>query len=182
MKCPDCNADLVQAKRDGVEMEVCPSCAGMWLTPQELTQLEDEVFDFGDDEKGSLMFEPSPDSRKCPECGKAMMRFQYRLYDLDMDYCETTARLLAGSRRGQARSAAHERRRTQSRPQSSRRRQVRRASALSALGLFHGSASRSGDGGDGSENEVSRGLIPTRALKTYIFCISEMEGMRSEDL
>jgi Zn-finger nucleic acid-binding protein len=88
MKCPDCNAELVQAKRDGVEMEVCPSCAGMWLTPQELTQLEDEVFDFGDDEKGSLMFEPSPDSRKCPECGKAMMRFQYRLYDLDMDYCE----------------------------------------------------------------------------------------------
>lgn len=88
MKCPDCNAELVQQKRDGVDMEVCPSCKGMWLTPQELTQLEDEVFDFGDDEKGSLMFEPQPSNRKCPQCGKAMKTFQYRLYDLEMDFCE----------------------------------------------------------------------------------------------
>jgi hypothetical protein len=28
----------------------------MWLSRQELEQLEDEVFDFGDDEKGSLIF------------------------------------------------------------------------------------------------------------------------------
>ena len=38
-------------------MEACPTCKGMWLTRQELEQLEDEVFDFGDDEKGSLMLE-----------------------------------------------------------------------------------------------------------------------------
>src|SRR5271163_4179119 len=75
MKCPDCNVELVQKKRDGIDMEVCPSCAGMWLTPQELTQLEDEVFDFGDDEKGSLMLGSSPDSRKCPQCGKPMKSF-----------------------------------------------------------------------------------------------------------
>jgi Zn-finger nucleic acid-binding protein len=87
MKCPDCNKDLVQQKRDRVDMEVCPSCQGMWLTRQELVQLEDEVFDFGDDEKGSLMFEPQPDSRKCPECAKPMNKFQYRLYDLEMDFC-----------------------------------------------------------------------------------------------
>jgi Zn-finger nucleic acid-binding protein len=88
MKCPDCNVDLVQQKRDGIDMELCPSCAGMWLTPQELTQLEDEVFDFGDDEKGSLMFGSTPDSRKCPQCAKPMKSFQYRLYDLAMDVCE----------------------------------------------------------------------------------------------
>jgi len=52
MKCPDCNADLVQKKRDGVEMDVCQSCQGMWLTRQELNELEDEVFDFGDQRKG----------------------------------------------------------------------------------------------------------------------------------
>jgi len=69
-------------------MDVCPSCQGMWLSRQELVQLEDEVFDFGDDEKGSLMFEPQPDARKCPECTKPMKQFQYRLYDLDMDFCE----------------------------------------------------------------------------------------------
>jgi Zn-finger nucleic acid-binding protein len=89
MKCPDCNTELVQKKRDGVEMEICPSCNGMWLTSQEMTQLEDEVFDFGDDEKGSLMFEPTPTTRKCPQCAKLMKTFQYRLYDdLELDFCE----------------------------------------------------------------------------------------------
>ena len=88
MKCPDCNAELVQKKRDGVDMEVCPSCAGMWLSSRELTQLEDEAFDFGDDEKGSLMLDPTPSTRKCPQCGKLMKTFQYRLYDLEMDFCE----------------------------------------------------------------------------------------------
>lgn len=87
MKCPACDKEFVQMKRDGVTMEVCPSCNGMWLTSQELTQLEDEVFDFGDDEKGSLMLGSTPTTLTCPQCGKLMMRFQYRLYDLEMDYC-----------------------------------------------------------------------------------------------
>jgi Zn-finger nucleic acid-binding protein len=60
----------------------------MWLTPQELSQLEDEVFDFGDNEKGSLMLGSAPTNRKCPQCGKLMKSFQYRFYDLEMDYCE----------------------------------------------------------------------------------------------
>ena len=88
MKCPNCDAELVQKKRDGIEMEVCPSCEGMWLSSQELAQLEDEVFDFGDDEKGSLMLGSEATARKCPQCGKLMKSFQYRLYDLEMDFCE----------------------------------------------------------------------------------------------
>lgn len=87
MKCPNCDAELVANKRDKVEMEICPSCQGMWLTSQELTQLEDEVFDFGDDEKGSLMLGSSPSTRKCPQCTKEMRTFQYRLYDLELDFC-----------------------------------------------------------------------------------------------
>jgi len=87
MKCPNCAADLVQKKRDGVEMEICPSCQGMWLTQQELTQLENKVFDFGDEEKGSLMLGSSDSSRKCPQCEKAMRTFQYRFYDLQLDFC-----------------------------------------------------------------------------------------------
>lgn len=88
MKCPNCDGELAPAKSSGVDVELCPACKGMWLTRQELTELEDEVFDLGDGEKGTLVFEPSEDSRKCPECGKPMKRFQYRLYDLDMDFCE----------------------------------------------------------------------------------------------
>jgi Zn-finger nucleic acid-binding protein len=88
MKCPNCDAELVLKKRDGIEMEICPSCNGMWLSRQELEQLEDEVFDFGDDEKGSLMLGSAPTTRKCPQCARPMQAFQYRLYDLEMDFCD----------------------------------------------------------------------------------------------
>jgi Zn-finger nucleic acid-binding protein len=88
MKCPKCSVELVELKRSGIDLESCPSCGGMWLTSQELTQLEDEVFDFGDDEKGSLMLGSHPTTLKCPQCSKPMRSFQYRLYDLEMDYCE----------------------------------------------------------------------------------------------
>ena len=88
MKCPVCNVDLVSTKRHRVEMEMCPTCHGLWLTPKELEQLEDQVFDFGDNEKGSLMLSETDTALKCPECGAAMKRFQYRLYDTEMDFCE----------------------------------------------------------------------------------------------
>jgi Zn-finger nucleic acid-binding protein len=88
MKCPNCDAELVRKTRDRIEMEICLSCNGMWLSREELAELEDEVFDFGDDEKGSLMLGSAPTTRKCPECGKPMKAFQYRLYDLEMDFCE----------------------------------------------------------------------------------------------
>ena len=87
MKCPNCDTDLVNAKRDGIDMEVCQSCKGMWLSRQELEQLEDEVFDLGDDKKGTLVFESTAAARKCPECGNPMNRFEYRFYDMEMDFC-----------------------------------------------------------------------------------------------
>ena len=87
MKCPDCNAELARGRRDGIDMDICPGCKGMWLTSQELNQLEDEVFDFGDNEKGSLMLASAPSARKCPQCGKLMRSFDYRFYDLQMDFC-----------------------------------------------------------------------------------------------
>jgi Zn-finger nucleic acid-binding protein len=88
MKCPVCDVELVPGKRDGIDMESCPSCKGMWLSRQELEELEDEVFDLGDDEKGTLIFSATVTSRKCPQCSKPMKGFKYRLYDLEMDFCE----------------------------------------------------------------------------------------------
>jgi Zn-finger nucleic acid-binding protein len=88
MKCPDDNADLAPAKRDGLEVEACPQCQGLWLNRQELNALEDEAFHLGDDEKGTLMADPEPSTRVCPQCGKPMQSFQYRFYDLQLDYCE----------------------------------------------------------------------------------------------
>lgn len=87
MKCPNCNADLVATKRDRIDMEACPSCKGMWLSRQELEQLEDEAFDLGDDKKGSLMLSTSDSARKCPQCSQPMKTFDYREYDLALDFC-----------------------------------------------------------------------------------------------
>jgi Zn-finger nucleic acid-binding protein len=88
MKCPKCNTDLVATKRHGVDVELCQTCEGMWLSAEELNQLEDEVFDFGDEEKGTIAFNATPTELPCPQCGKKLKTFDYRFYDLQMDVCE----------------------------------------------------------------------------------------------
>ncbi|HEY5048030.1 MAG TPA: zf-TFIIB domain-containing protein [Rhizomicrobium sp.] len=88
MKCPICGTELVQSRRSGVEVELCPTCKGMWLSRAELEQLEDKVFDFGDDKKGTLVFDSTVTDAKCPQCEKPLRRFRYRLFDLEMDFCD----------------------------------------------------------------------------------------------
>lgn len=87
MKCPKCGSDLTPAIRHKIKVSYCQSCKGMWLEHQELDQLEDEAFDFGDDAKGTLVFKSTPTTAKCPECSTPLQRFQYRFYDLQMDFC-----------------------------------------------------------------------------------------------
>ncbi|HEY5413070.1 MAG TPA: zf-TFIIB domain-containing protein [Caulobacteraceae bacterium] len=86
MKCPNCASELAAAKRDGIEVEACPSCNGMWLSQQELNQLEDDAYDLG--KKGTLVFDPEPSSRRCTVCDQALKRFHYRDYDLELEFCE----------------------------------------------------------------------------------------------
>ncbi|MDE2090810.1 MAG: zf-TFIIB domain-containing protein [Gammaproteobacteria bacterium] len=88
MKCPKCNTDLMPAIRHKIKVNYCQSCKGMWLDCQELNQLEDEVFDFGDDAKGTLVFNSTPTTAKCPECSAPLKKFNYRFYDLEMEFCE----------------------------------------------------------------------------------------------
>jgi Zn-finger nucleic acid-binding protein len=59
----------------------------MWLEHDELEELEDEVFDFGDRWKGTLEFTASATTDKCPECPALLQRFKYRFYDLEMEFC-----------------------------------------------------------------------------------------------
>lgn len=69
-----------------MEVEACPNCRGMWLDAHELDKLEDVVFD-EDDRKGSLLHKQTPGESKCPHCAEPMTEFQYRLYNLHLDYC-----------------------------------------------------------------------------------------------
>ena len=88
VKCPKCNVDLVSEARHKITVQACPSCLGMWFERKELEELEDEAFDFGEHAKGTLVPSSAPSSLKCPECAATLSRFQYRFYDLEMEFCE----------------------------------------------------------------------------------------------
>jgi len=88
LKCPKCNLDLVPGVRHKVKVNYCQSCKGMWLDSQELEQLEDEAFAFGEHAKGTLVPSSTPTTAKCPECSAPLRRFRYRFYDLEMEFCE----------------------------------------------------------------------------------------------
>jgi uncharacterized protein len=87
MKCPKCGTELVQKYYKGmIEVDACPNCRGMWLDVNELDRLEDVVFD-DDARKGSLIHSQKRSEFQCPHCAGVMFEFQYRLYDLRLDYC-----------------------------------------------------------------------------------------------
>ena len=86
VKCPKCNVDLQTQHDRGVEVEACPGCQGMWLTPVELDQLENEAF-ANEANKGSLYVVSHETELKCPVCSAPLKRFDYRFFDLQLDCC-----------------------------------------------------------------------------------------------
>lgn len=87
MKCPRCDGELKVAKFKGVEIDRCSNCNGIWLDYGELDQLEDTILD-KDDIKGSLMFRSFRSDLLCPKCQHPMQYFNYRAYDLELDFCD----------------------------------------------------------------------------------------------
>jgi Zn-finger nucleic acid-binding protein len=87
VKCPVCSAQLQPTIRHKISVNLCQSGHGMWLEHDELEQLEDEVFDFGDRWKGTLVFSSAATAHQCPECTALLQRFKYRFYDLEMEFC-----------------------------------------------------------------------------------------------
>ena len=87
MICPKCRVPLAAARVLGVDVDRCPRCAGIWLDEPELDQLEDTALDV-DEWKGTLVFATRPTSLACPRCGSSMKRFQYRLFDVELECCE----------------------------------------------------------------------------------------------
>lgn len=39
MKCPNCNVTLVMTERNGIEIDYCPDCRGVWLDRGELDKI-----------------------------------------------------------------------------------------------------------------------------------------------
>jgi uncharacterized protein len=46
MKCPNCNETLVMADRNGVEIDYCPNCRGVWLDKGELDKILERAGEF----------------------------------------------------------------------------------------------------------------------------------------
>lgn len=87
MRCPNCDGNLEIKQYKGIEVNQCSKCLGMWFDFKELDDLEDKVL-LNDDLKGTLVWEKRPSERKCPKCSKKMIKFNYRLNDLELEYCE----------------------------------------------------------------------------------------------
>ena len=54
MKCPNCNETLIMADRQGIEIDYCPSCRGVWLDRGELDKIVER----------SASYSPNPDYKQ----------------------------------------------------------------------------------------------------------------------
>lgn len=45
MKCPSCNETLLMAERQGIEIDYCPKCRGVWLDKGELDKIIEKSID-----------------------------------------------------------------------------------------------------------------------------------------
>jgi Zn-finger nucleic acid-binding protein len=59
----------------------------MWFAPQNFATLEDEAFRHDQHAKGTLVFSSTATELRCPECAETLKRFNYRLYDLEIELC-----------------------------------------------------------------------------------------------
>lgn len=58
MKCPNCNETLIMADRQGIEIDYCPNCRGVWLDRGELDKIIDRSASYTQTEPGPIYDEP----------------------------------------------------------------------------------------------------------------------------
>jgi uncharacterized protein len=52
MNCPIDNANMVRTTREGIEIDYCPECRGVWLDRGELTKIIERSVSDWNEEKG----------------------------------------------------------------------------------------------------------------------------------
>jgi Zn-finger nucleic acid-binding protein len=88
MECPRCHdVELKVTNHLGIEVDQCPKCKGMWLDHHEMDELEDRVFN-EDHRKGTMEYSKRGSDISCPKCQGLMTTFNYRAYDLPIDFCD----------------------------------------------------------------------------------------------
>lgn len=76
MKCPVCNVELKIAERQGIEIDYCPQCRGIWLDRGEL----DKIIERSAAIEARQKFEGGNESRR------EYRQDEYRRYNDDDDY------------------------------------------------------------------------------------------------
>jgi Zn-finger nucleic acid-binding protein len=76
MRCPKCRGDMELLEVDGVQVDRCSDCRGLWFDAGEVEQLRDRkiaaALDVGDTATGKA--QNSVDDYRCPRCGGEMLR------------------------------------------------------------------------------------------------------------
>lgn len=92
MDCPRDPTSLVRLDIDGLSLDTCPTCRGLWFDSDELRRAKDRAdpdLDWMDFEiwKHDERFEIEPHEDLCPRCVKPMVRLRYGDTDVQIDFC-----------------------------------------------------------------------------------------------
>ncbi len=77
MKCPACKSPLVVVEREGIELDWCVACLGLWFDDGELELLGEKtgrVIDVSDLDAHAARI--SRGDRRCPRCPKRMAQLE----------------------------------------------------------------------------------------------------------
>lgn len=77
MKCPLCNVDLMMSERQGIEIDYCPQCRGVWLDRGELDKIIER--------SNASASAPARDERREPDRERDYERDYDRKRDRDYD-------------------------------------------------------------------------------------------------
>lgn len=69
------------------EIQRCATCNGRWLNHEELDELEATVPSTAEERRATIEYAERPGELTCPACGKVMIEFDYRGYDLELNAC-----------------------------------------------------------------------------------------------
>lgn len=92
MNCPRCSIELEKRSVDGIELDECRQCGGIWFDRDELRKLKDHEdsdlnwMDF-DIWKHRDLFHVSEKPAKCPKCQFAMASIGYGNTGVKVDFC-----------------------------------------------------------------------------------------------
>ncbi len=72
MDCPVCREPLVVAEREGIELDACPWCRGLWFDAGELALLAEKLGRTLSTDAGAPAAPGAEKPRTCPRCDRPM--------------------------------------------------------------------------------------------------------------